>query len=149
MDSTAETLKHIRRVSQLLGEGAVELITRAAVHDNTKLQEPEKSYFDQYTEQLSSLEFGTQEYIDCANKLKPAIDHHYSMNSHHPQYYPDGVRGMNLFDLIEMYYDWKASGERTKNGSIIKSIDYNSKRFRMGDTLEKIFKNTAQYLDHE
>ena len=32
-DSKADTLLHIKRVSQLLGEASTELIKRAAVHD--------------------------------------------------------------------------------------------------------------------
>jgi hypothetical protein len=61
-DSQAETLLHIKRVSQLLNEAAVKLIERGNVHDNSKLEEPEKSDFDRLTPILKTLTFGSEEY---------------------------------------------------------------------------------------
>jgi len=48
-DSTVDTLKHIKRVSQLLNEAASELLRRANVHDDSKLHSPEKELFDKFT----------------------------------------------------------------------------------------------------
>lgn len=63
--------------------------------------------------------------------LKPAIEHHYQVNSHHPEHYPDGFAGMSLLDRIEMYCDWKAAVKRNKNGDLNKSIEINAKRFNI------------------
>lgn len=147
-DSTADTLKHIKRVSELLNEAAMELLRRANVHDNSKLIDPEKAYFDKWTPELEKVTYGTPEYFSMLKELKPALDHHYANNSHHPQFYPNGIKGMDLFDLIEMFFDWRAATERTKGGDIKKSIDFNKERFSMSDDLAEIFKNTARNLNY-
>lgn len=146
-DSTAETLKHIRRVNELLIDASCEILTRAKNHDQSKLEEPEKSTFDEVTPLLKDLRFGSEEYTEATKRIKPALDHHYSVNSHHPQHYENGVNGMNLFDIVEMFFDWKAAGERTKDGDIMKSILINSERFGISKQLKKILENTVVYLD--
>lgn len=145
-DSTAETLKHIKKVNNYLIDASTEILRRAKVHDNSKLEDPEKMTFDEMTPLLSSLKFGSPEYTESTKKMKPALDHHYKVNSHHPQFYQEGINGMNLFDLVEMFFDWKAAGERTKNGDIHKSIEINAERFGLSKQLRSIFENTANYL---
>lgn len=148
-DSTADTLKHIKRVSELLtGTACVELIERANRHDNSKLKSPEKELYDELTPRLSGLTYGSPEYIDNLKDLQVALNHHYANNPHHPQYYEDGISGMNLFDLIEMFFDWKAATERHEDGNIMKSIDFNKERFNMSDQLTQIFINTAKELGY-
>ena len=61
-DSTAETLKHIKSVSDKLIDASQELLRRAKVHDARKLLPPEKELFDIYTPLLSKLKFGSDEY---------------------------------------------------------------------------------------
>ena len=58
-DSKADTLLHIKRVAQLLTEAAAELIRRANVHDNSKLESPEKEFFDEYTPKLAGSTYGS------------------------------------------------------------------------------------------
>lgn len=149
-DSTQDTQRHIDRVGYFLREAAQQLCIRAEKHDASKLQSPEKEYFDEYTPRLASLEFGTPEYTQNIQDLKPALEHHYANNSHHPQFYEDGVNGMDLFDLIEMFYDWKAAGERGKpgTGDIFKSIDINAERFGISKQLKKILINTANRYNY-
>lgn len=146
-DSTAETLKHIRRVNDFLIDASCEILSRAKKHDQSKLEEPEKSTFDEVTPLLKDLKFGSEEYTQATKKIKPALDHHYSVNSHHPQHYENGINGMNLFDIVEMFFDWKAAGERTKDGDIMKSIEINSERFGISKQLRKILENTVAYLE--
>lgn len=145
-DSTADTLKHIKRVSQLLNEAAIELIKRGGKHDDSKLQEPEKSDFDRLTPLLKSLTYGSDEYKASLLELQGALKHHYANNSHHPEHYDNGIDGMDLFDLMEMILDWKAATERTKDGDISKSIQINAVRFKMTDQLVSIFNNTSRKL---
>lgn len=143
-DSTNDTLLHIKRVNQLLTEGASELINRANIHDNSKLQSPEKQLFDEYTPKLKGSTYGTPEYFEMLKGLKPALDNHYAKNSHHPEHYENGVNGMDLFDLFEMFVDWKAATERHENGNIEKSIEINQKRFNLSDQVVDIFRNHAK-----
>ncbi len=148
-DSTAETLKHIRRVNELLIDASCEILSRAKKHDQSKLEEPEKSTFDEVTPLLKDLTFGSEEYTEATKRIKPALDHHYSVNSHHPQHYENGVNGMTLFDVVEMFFDWQAAGERTKDGDIMKSIEINSGRFGISKQLRQILENTVDYLNKQ
>ncbi len=143
-DSEAETRKHIARVSYLLMSAIAELSLRAANHDASKLSEAEKPYFDAETPKLRSLKFGTDEYAESLARLKPALDHHYAKNSHHPQHYENGIEGMDLFDLLEMLCDWKAAGERDNGGNIFRSIEINAERFGIAPQLVAIFINHAK-----
>ncbi|MDB4430962.1 DUF5662 family protein [Pseudomonadales bacterium] len=86
-DSTAKTLEHKRDVQILLNQVAIELIRRGNVHDDSKLQEPEKSIFDASIPKLSALTYGTDEYHKARVELGEALKHHYANNSHHPEYY--------------------------------------------------------------
>ena len=148
-DSTADTLLHIKRVNELLGSAAQELIHRGNVHDTSKLHSPEKELFDEYTPLLKDTKYGSPEYHEFLKGLNVALEHHYAKNSHHPQHYKNGVNDMDLFDIIEMFYDWKAATERTKDGSIIESIKINKERFEMSEQLAQIFTNTANKLGYK
>lgn len=148
-DSEIETRKHIKRVNSLLINASIELLTRAKVHDESKLGKNEKPLFDIYTPKLKGVTYGSDEYKEMLLKLKPALDHHYFINSHHPEHYKDGVNGMNLFDIIEMFFDWKAASERHEDGNILKSIEINKERFGLSDQLCEIFKNTVDFDNDE
>lgn len=148
-DSRADTLLHIKRVAQLLTEAAAELIRRANVHDNSKLESPEKELFDEYTPKLKGTTYGSDEYKEYLKELKVALDHHYANNSHHPEHYENGVNGFDLFDLIEMFFDWKAAGERHADGNILKSIEINKERFSLSDQIVDILTNTAKNLGYK
>lgn len=147
-DSRVETLEHIKRVAQLMTEAATELIRRANVHDDSKLKSPEKEMFDEVTNKLRGLTYGSPEYTESLKFLKPALDHHYANNDHHPQYFSNGINGMDLFSIIEMFFDWKAAGERHADGNIYKSIEFNKGRFSMSEQLVDIFTNTADRLGY-
>ena len=147
-DSRADTLTHIKRVSQLLTEASSELIKRANIHDNSKLNHPEKELFDEYTPKLKECTYGSDEYKGYLKGLKVALDHHYEFNSHHPEHYKNGVNGFDLFDLIEMFFDWKAATERHADGDIFKSIGINKERFNLSNQVCDIFSNTAHRLNY-
>src|SRR6185295_11393412 len=102
-------------------------------HDASKLEEPEKSGYDQLVTKLADVVYGTDAYKAALAEAKPTIDHHYQVNSHHPEHYQDGIAGMTLLDVIEMVADWKAASERTKQGSIIESLAVNRMRFGISD----------------
>ena len=148
-DSKADTLLHIKRVAQLLTEAAAELIRRANVHDNSKLNSTEKAFFDEYTPKLAGSTYGSDEYKEFLKQLKVGLDHRYANNSHHPEHYPNGLSGFDLFDLIEMFFDWKAATERHNDGNIFKSILINQKRFGYSEQIAEIFTNTATRLNYE
>jgi hypothetical protein len=141
-----ETLKHIRRVQALLGTLATDLIRRAEVHDASKLESPEREVFEEFTAKLRGCTYGSDEYKGFLAAMKPALNHHYAANSHHPEHYALGIQEMSLLDLIEMLADWKAATERHADGSLEKSIEINQKRFGYSDELRSILRFTAKRL---
>lgn len=147
-DSTKDTLLHIKRVSELLNNFATEMIRRGNVHDNSKLESPEKELFDKYTPLLKNTTYGSKEYKEYLKELKIGLDHHYLKNSHHPEHYVDGINNFDLFDLVEMFFDWKAATERHSDGDIYESIDINKDRFNINEQLCQIFRNTAERLGY-
>jgi hypothetical protein len=140
--SMSETLKHISVVQGTIKEIILELLLRATDHDLTKLHKGEIEYFDIYTPKLAGCTYGSQEYKKFLEELKPALDHHYAENRHHPEHFENGIRGMNLVDLVEMFCDWYAATKRHNNGDIMKSIAINQDRFGYSDDLRSILENT-------
>lgn len=147
-DSTPDTLRHIKRVATLLAEAATELLQRGARHDDSKLEGPEKELVDIYTPKLKDCTYGSDEYKGYLEELGVALQHHYKNNSHHPEHYENGVDGMDLFDLIEMFFDWKAASERHTDGNIYRSIEMNTERFNLSPQTVSILTNTARRLDY-
>jgi hypothetical protein len=145
-DSTPDTLEHISKVQVRIAEIQANLDERAALHDRSKLKEPEKSGFDVLTFKLANLIYGTEDYKVALEEGKPTIAHHYAHNTHHPEHYPNGIAGMSLLDVIEMLADWKAASERTKQGSIAASLVHNKERFGISDQLASILENTVKEL---
>ena len=146
-DSANDTHQHIQRVRELLFTIYNKLVARGFDHDKSKLGPVEKPIFDTVTPKLRGLTYGSEEYKASLAEMKPALDHHYAHNSHHPEHYPNGVNDMSLLDIIEMLCDWKAAGERHANGSIRKSLEINQKRFGISDQLQAILTNTVKELE--
>lgn len=142
-DSRPATVAHRDRVKELLSQACIEILTRANNHDRSKLESPERELYDEYTPRLAESTYGSPEYMKMLTELKPALEHHYKTNSHHPEHYQNGVNDMDLFDIIEMFFDWKAASERHNNGDIYKSIKVNQHRFNISAQLALIFENTA------
>jgi len=144
-----KTYEHIYVVRNYMGILIKNLIDRSTLHDKSKLESPEVEIFDKYTSQLRSLIYGSKEYQECLKNMKTALDHHYKFNSHHPEYYNNGINGMTLIDLIEMLCDWMAAVLRHETGDIEKSLKINSKRFNISPQLVEIFKNTINFIEKE
>lgn len=146
-ETMLETFKHKQKVNILLNMIIQELSERAIAHDDTKLEDCEVDVFAEYTPKLANCTFGSDEYKEYLKQMKPALDHHYANNSHHPEYYANGISGMHLVDLIEMICDWKASSMRHKDGNIRKSLEHNKQRFNIDEQLTTILRNTISLLD--
>lgn len=145
-DSRQATEAHVNRVRELIGAATGELQTRADDHDASKFFEPEKSTFDRVTPMLRGLTYGSDEYRAVMATMKPALDHHYANNRHHPEHFGGTLRGMTLFDLLEMLCDWKAAGERHADGSIDASLKHNKVRFSISDEMASVLENTAKEM---
>lgn len=147
--TTAQTWRHIDLVRKLLRIAAVELLTRGETHDRSKLDRAEVDVFTEYTPKLKGCTYGSDEYKTYLKEMKPALDHHYAHNRHHPEFFAKGLKGMDLVDLLEMFCDWMASTKRHDDGNIMKSIEINQGRFGYDDVLADIFRNTVKLLESE
>lgn len=145
--TNAATLNHIRLVQRLLHAVVKDLLDRADAHDQSKLERPEVELFTKYTPMLAGSTYGSAEYKQFLAEMKPALDHHYARNTHHPEHFKDGVNDMTLLDLVEMFCDWKAATLRHNDGNLRKSIEHNANRFQMSPQLVKIFENTVSLVD--
>lgn len=143
-DSTRATKQHQDEVKKLITRFCKKMDKRARHHDDSKMKAPEKEGFDRATWKLANMKYGSKEYAQSLVDLKTTLKHHYQVNDHHPEHYPNGVKGMTLYALVEMFYDWSAAVKRHKDGDIFKSIEINSKRFKLSPQLKQIFINTAE-----
>ena len=142
-----ETIKHresVRKYIRLITEMRT---TRGIKHDASKLESPELEIFTEATPKLAGLTYGSEEYEESLNEIKPALEHHYATNRHHPEHFPNGIEDMTLIDIMELLCDWKASSLRQHDGNLLKSIELNAQRFGFSKQLKKIFINTAALLD--
>jgi len=145
-DSKADTLEHIHVVRDNISHFNKVMLDRAAAHDKSKLSPQEKDGFDTWTPRLKEMVFGSEEYKASLAALKPSLDHHYANNSHHPEHYPNGIAGMDLFDLVEMYCDWKAAAIRGKGDGTI-NLKMCVDRFGISEQLASILQNTIDRWD--
>lgn len=148
-DSELNTLRHIYRVRTFLLRVATCLVQRADEHDRTKLEEPEKSFYDRSTSRLEETTYKLEEYEKFLDELDEALQHHYNEYRHHPEHFEDGIQDMHLLDLLEMVVDWRAATERHHDGDIRESIEQNQERFGYSDELKRIFHNTADFIEEE
>lgn len=142
-----DTMAHINQVRDYLYRVIDELDTRAKEHDDSKLKSPELETFVEYTPKLAASTYGSEEYKKNLEGMQTALNHHYENNSHHPEHYKNGIQGMDLLDVVEMFCDWKAATVRHNDGDINKSIEINQVRFGYSDDLKAIFKNSIEILN--
>lgn len=150
-DSTIVTRKHIQRVQELLHDTAiVELMKRSRLHDLSKFEDIERIPLDKMQELIEKegqAQFGTPEYKKRTDLLGEMITHHRANNSHHPEYYEDGVNGMDLFDVMEMFFDWKAASERGEDSCM--RLGAACDKYEIDPQLRKILYNTAERLGYK
>jgi len=146
-ETMCETYKHKQLVSMFMADITTRLVGRSINHDDSKLTSPEVEIFTEYTPKLAKCTYGSEEYNQYLKEMKVALDHHYAVNKHHPEHFPNGIKDMNLIDLIEMICDWKASTLRHNDGNILTSIDKNQERFGYSSELAQILKNTVKIFE--
>lgn len=127
----ATILRHQKQVSFLLRELAREFERRADLHDESKLQLDELEGFIQFN--TPPVEYGSFEYEATVQGVS-ATGIHVGRNSHHPEYWPNGVADMNFADIIEMLCDWEIARQaRDTEQDINKTWVTRQKRFNLSD----------------
>lgn len=143
-DSRPDTQKHIDLVNENGKKFCDKFLERLIHHDASKLEEPERKYFDRGTPRLQDSTYGDKSYDDAKARIKPGLEHHYAENDHHPEHFgKQGISGMNLYQLLEMWIDWTAAVKRHADGNIFNSLMYNRDRFHIDGQLFSILLNTA------
>ena len=143
-DSRPDTQKHIDLVNENGKKFCDKFLERLTHHDASKLEEPERKYFDRGTPRLQDSTYGEKSYDDAKARIRPGLDHHYASNDHHPEHFGErGISGMNLYQLLEMWIDWAAAVKRHNDGNIFNSLMYNRDRFHIDDQVFNILMNTA------
>lgn len=149
MTSHETTVAHIARVQHLLDFFADAIRERGRVHDASKF-DPEEAVPLQRIHDLiqenGPAPFGTPEYKERTAMLGPMLSHHYSANSHHPEHYENGVSGMDLLDLVEMFFDWKAASERNADSGM--GLSFCIEKYKIDPMLASILRNTADRLGY-
>jgi hypothetical protein len=149
-DARVVTQDHITRVRELLAEFTGLLISRGRDHDASKFDPVEAGPLQEMQDLIDRegpAPYGTDEYRRRTALLGPMLAHHYACNSHHPEHFPDGVAGMNLLDLVEMFFDWRAASERGSETSM--NLSYSVKKYDIPPMLEAILRNTARTFGFE
>ena len=136
--------KHNNNVQNNLADVLANIARRMAEHDQSKYRHEEldlvigKPY-------LQTLEYNTPEYKRGLEQVQYAVEHHYKANSHHPEHYPDGIKGMTLLDLLEMACDWQAAAVE-HDSTFLESINRNVERFGLSIEMQEILMNTGREL---
>lgn len=154
-DQIEITRKHIQSVQRGLHRFATELMERGVVHDESKFSDDEMIPLKQMQTDIDTrgpAPYGSDLYNERTKMLGPMLDSHYRKNSHHPQHYEqkyggplpakEGIAGMTLGDLVEMFFDWKAASERNGEKVFNLTTAFNDKN--MDPQLRAIFENTAR-----
>jgi hypothetical protein len=135
-DSTLDVLRHSRQVDVRLLQLVAALLERVTRHDESKLQPPEKAIFDAHPPPRAP--YGSPEYEAGLAAVAEGVAHHYSVATHHPQHFMNGISGMTLVDLAELIADWAVMGD------LAQSLAVGRERFAIDDQLASILVNTAR-----
>lgn len=100
----------------------LELLKRATIHDNSKLEDEELEALSKISEDKSSLKDANEKLTDFKKK---AIELHWKNNRHHPEFFSD-VKNMSELDILEMVCDWYA-----------RSIQYNTNLIEFCETRQE------------
>lgn len=144
-ESVPVTLRHIARVRELLGMFAIEMIRRGDIHDASKFDPVEQGPLDEMqrlVETEGQAPYGSAEYERRIALLGPMLEHHYANNPHHPEHNSAGISGMDLFDLLEMFADWRAANLDRDTGQPM-NLSFSVEKWKIPPMLEAILQNTA------
>jgi len=152
-----KTLLHKKRVSACLEvfskllKSSLVLSERSKSHDNSKFGDEEVIPYIWLTHiHRHCYQSGKNQMITGRMKeaISMAIDHHTSINRHHPEYHID-PNEMSEEDILEMVSDWTAVSieHRQNNGSCKFWAEENIKRFRFNTRSKKLIFDLIDMID--
>lgn len=140
-------LGHKQLVGLYLQRVTTALFQRAVEHDYSKFSPEEFWPYAEALPRFEQTEYGSEEYKACCESIKPAIEHHFEANRHHPEHFANGINDMNLLDVIEMVCDWIAASQRIPGGKL--RLDLQRERFGIDDQLFGLISRTVECLTDE
>jgi hypothetical protein len=140
-------LKHKSEVARVLGNMAGNLITRGRIHDDSKFSSAEFNGFVQGIPKLEAATYGSPEYTEALESIKPTLQKHYASNCHHPEFYGEaGIQGMSLLTVLEMVADWYVACSLGGRSSFQESLAVNFKRFGISVEMQGFITRTAREM---
>lgn len=137
--------EHKHRVSVYMTRIITCLTERSVNHDMTKFESEELEPYAEAVDGFAKNAFGSPGYEELKRKLGPAVEHHYQLNRHHPEFFENGINDMDLVDMVEMLCDWKsATQNHVPHGNLEKSIQNAIDKYGMSPQLAQILRNTAK-----
>ena len=112
----------------------------------SKLQQLEFDAFVSTREKFKKANYGSPEYQECIELIKPAVEHHHKNNRHHTSFHEHGINDMTLIDVIEMLADWRAAARRSPDKKLIDTLEYAKKKYKIDEQLFKVIQNTLIQL---
>lgn len=144
-----ETSEHIGMVREKMEAIIAELHARAQVHDESKFSAEEMPFLQEIGElaqREGKVAYGTPEYEKRKQILEPMLAHHYRNNDHHPEFYANGISGMTLMSLVEMFCDWAAAAQqRDPDGTM--NLSFSIEKYGIPPMLAEILRNTADAME--
>lgn len=152
----ADTRKHQQIVAKYMIAIAKRIYDRAMVHDASKLQEPERSYYIDPVFSLNNenVEYGSERYKELTAQMGKGWDHHKTHNDHHVEFFEpyavqtlnDPIRAMDMFALLEMLCDWIAAAQR-KGNAPVDAFKFLVEKHPMDEQLQEVIKNTLAMIE--
>jgi len=142
---------HKRKVAKYIKKLMRKLATSAMEHDDSKLSQAESPYYIDPVWDLNhepKPKYGSDEHKALTDKMGNGWKHHLKVNRHHPEHHENGLRGMNLVDLIEMVCDWCAAAERGNNDPAL-ALDQVKNKKGISPDLEAVIRNTLRLAKGE
>lgn len=141
-----DLLMHISEIQEGLAQMRHELELRGIAHDRTKLLPVEFNAFVKTRPKFKKANYGSREYQECVEMIKPSIEHHYKHNRHHTAFHKNGFADMNLLDILEMLADWRAASRRSPDLSLKDSLPIAYKKYNIPTNMQRHIEATLKYL---
>ena len=146
MEVLTDTLQHMTEVQENLAEIRAKLECRGFAHDRSKLLAVEFDGFCKTRPKFKLANYGSPEYRECVEEIRPSVEHHYKANRHHVAYHKCGFADMNLIDILEMLADWKAASRRSPNMSFEDSLPKAFEKCGIPPNMQQHIMATLKYL---
>lgn len=146
LEVLTDVIMHVSEVTENLSQIRSDLEQRGIAHDRSKFEPFEFDAFVSTRPKFKKANYGTPEYQECVDLIKPSIDHHYAVNRHHTGFHEQGFAGMNLLDILEMLADWKAAARRSPSQSFAESLPKAYAKYGISKDMQIHIEATLKYL---